>query len=321
LNSASVSLLRYVSGLNQLTARRVYEYRQEHGPFKSREQLKEISGLGEATFVQAAGFLRIEDGENPLDATWIHPESYPVARRVLESLGVPLEALAEKQAREQLAAKAAGLDVQGLAKELAVGTLTLKDIVSQISRPGRDPREDLPKPLFKREILKLEDLQPGMELTGVVLNVVDFGAFVDVGLKDTGLVHISRLARGYVQDPHDVVAVGDIVRVWVLEVDRERRRVALSMLAPGSEKPPRPERPERPPRPEGERRPQRPKGKGRRDREQQQERRTDRPARPQPPKKPLPPPKLTTRELFAFLKQPEEGKGDGKPEGGGDNKS
>lgn len=349
LNSASVSLLRYVSGLNQLTARRVYEFRQEHGPFKSREQLKEISGLGESAFVQSAGFLRIDDGENPLDSTWIHPESYPVARRVLESLGVPLDALSEKQAREQLASKTNELDVSGLAHELGVGTLTLRDIVTQLTRPGRDPREDLPKPLFKREILKLEHLQQGMELTGVVLNVVDFGAFVDVGLKDTGLVHISRLARGYVKDPHDVVAVGDIVRVWVLEVDRERRRVALTMLAPGTEKPTRPERPprpersERPPRPQGEGRPQsggRPshaKGRGRREHGRPPAHGGQAPPRPERPKKPLPPPKLTKamkegkeplrsfRELFAFLDQPKEDQpkeepGDGKKPEGGDNK-
>jgi uncharacterized protein len=234
LNTASPALLRYVSGLNQLTARRVYDHRTASGPFKSREQLKEVSGFGEATFVQAAGFLKISDGDNPLDGTWIHPESYEIANRVLEKLGCSPAELTKKEAMGELAGKAGALDLDELAAELNVGPLLLKDIVAQLTRPGRDPREDLPAPIFKRGILKLEDLTPAMELYGVVLNVVDFGAFVDIGLHDSGLVHVSQIANRYVRDPHEVVAVGDIVKVWVMEIDKSRRRVSLTMISPGT---------------------------------------------------------------------------------------
>ena len=236
LNTASPALLRYVSGLNQLTARRVYDHRAANGPFKSREQLKEVAGFGEATFVQAAGFLKISDGENPLDRTWIHPESYDVARRVLDRLnGSPAE-LSGNESANELAQKAAGLKPEELAGELQVGPLLLTDLVAQLARPGRDPREDLPPPIFKRGILKLEDLAAGMELFGSVLNVVDFGAFVDIGLRDSGLVHVSQLANRYIRDPHEVAAVGDIVKVWVMEIDKTRRRVSLTMIPPGTER-------------------------------------------------------------------------------------
>jgi uncharacterized protein len=269
LNTASPALLRYVSGLNQLTARRVFDHRAANGPFKCREQLKEVSGFGEATFVQAAGFLRISDGDNPLDGTWIHPESYEVARRVLDKLGCSPAELTKKEAMAELTQKATVLKLDELASELGVGPLLLKDIVAQLTRPGRDPREDLPAPIFKRGILKLEDLAPGMELYGAVLNVVDFGAFVDIGLHDSGLVHVSQIANHFVRDPHEVVAVGDIVKVWVLEIDKSRRRVSLTMIAPGTRRGEgaggrhsakhgqpaegagegRPRRPRRPPRP------------------------------------------------------------------------
>ena len=269
LNSASPALLRYVSGLNQLTARRVFDHRAANGPFKCREQLKEVSGFGEATFVQAAGFLKISDGDNPLDGTWIHPESYEVARRVLDKLGCSPAELTKKEAMAELTQKATVLKLDELASELGVGPLLLKDIVAQLTRPGRDPREDLPAPIFKRGILKLEDLAPGMELYGAVLNVVDFGAFVDIGLHDSGLVHVSQIANHFVRDPHEVVAVGDIVKVWVLEIDKSRRRVSLTMIAPGTRRGEgaggrhsakhgqpaegagegRPRRPRRPPRP------------------------------------------------------------------------
>jgi len=240
VNTASPALLRYVSGLNQLTARRLYEHRREHGPFRTREQLRQVPGLGEATFVQAAGFLKISAGDNPLDATWIHPESYAVANRVLERLhGAPTD-LREKDAVAALAERVGQVDLDSLAKELEVGVLTLRDILAQFARPGRDPREDLPAPVFKRGIIKLEDLSPGMELTGTVLNVVDFGCFVDIGMHDSGLVHVSRLADRYIRDPHDLVAVGDVVRVWVVEVDKQRRRVSLTMVPPGTERPKHP---------------------------------------------------------------------------------
>jgi uncharacterized protein len=241
LNTASVPLLRHVSGLNQLSARNVVEHRKQHGPFKNREQLKEVSGVGEATYTQAAGFLKIIGGDNPLDASWIHPESYGVTQWLMAQLGYPLEALGKGTADEDLRAKLAALSGEEVCKQLNIGLPTFQDIVDTLLRPGRDPREDLPTPVFKKGILKLEDLQPGMELKGTVLNVVDFGAFVDVGLKDSGLVHISQLANRFIRSPYEVVAVGDVVQVWVLKVDHERHRVSLTMIKPGTERKP-PER-------------------------------------------------------------------------------
>jgi len=370
VNSASPALLRYVSGMNALTARRIYEYRREHGPFKNREQLKQVPGVGESTFVQAAGFLKVIGGENPLDATWIHPESYDIAKRVLEKIGsdvselasavpapppkpepapfgllpeeppaepapegaaaaasgeqapaaetantttvetvdvtpatpteapaAPAETTAAAETTEStapateaaapppaeapkepetaaappasneppaaprvnpIAEKAAKADVAKLAQELGVGERLLKDILNSLTRPGLDPRDDLSAPMLRRGILKLEDLQPGMELQGNVLNVVDFGVFVDIGLSDSGLVHISRLADRYIRDPHEVVGVGDVLKVWVVDVDRARRRVSLTAIPPGTERPhqgPREPR-QREQRPQQPRRPQ-----------------------------------------------------------------
>jgi uncharacterized protein len=254
LNTASASLLRYVSGLNQLTARRVVEWRTEHGRFLRREQLLEVSGVGDASYTQAAGFLKINGGEEPLDATWIHPESYPVARQLLAKLSflgpappTDPEASGDPQTDAGAGSRAgcstavrvgleetAQLDVETLAGEFGVGVPTLRDILDSLARPGRDPRIDLPGPIFKKGILKLDDLQPGMELQGTVLNVVDFGAFVDVGLKDSGLVHISQLSTSFVRTPHDLVSVGDVVTVWVLAVDQDRKRVSLTMIRPGT---------------------------------------------------------------------------------------
>jgi len=423
VNSASPALLRYVSGMNQLTARRVYEHRQNNGPFKTREDLKKVAGLGEQTFEQAAGFLRISSGDNPLDSTWIHPESYDVACKVLGKLDASVEQIAppaepkakqkfggeliqdedpqpsadepaasgpaaadsaaaapaatepaagsetatpgaaasseaeavpaadatseaesstppaeqpeaasgtgdaaaapsvetaveapaddtaettetaslpaaeaatpeaatpeaatpeaatpeaatpeaatpvaatpdasqaavvddatEKRAKllAELATKAAQVEPAKLAAELNIGELLLTDLLAALVRPGRDPREDLPAPDFRRGVMKLEDLEAGIQLTGTVLNVVDFGAFVDIGLSDSGLVHISRLAGHYISDPHDVVSVGDIITVWVVEVDVKRRRVSLTAIQPGTEAPrERPPRQKRPPR-------------------------------------------------------------------------
>jgi uncharacterized protein len=386
VNLASPALLGYVSGLNQLTARRLYEHRQAHGPFQTREQLREVPGIGDATYVQAAGFLKIPGAKDPLDGTWIHPESYDIALRVLSEIDCDVSVLAtgrSNTAREESASPAtiaeasaepstaetssvatqetstdsaveteseaaspvaeaatpssdlapevasqeaaasvsleipqdgaessseladagdvstpsdngppsakrpeasaedetpaeestnteqqqaepqpdtatktesrlskltdrlAQIDVNQLADRLQVGKLLLKDILASLDRPGRDPREDLSPPVFRREILKLEDLKPGMEFSGTVLNVVDFGAFVDIGLSDSGLIHVSRLADRYVKDPHEVVSVGDILRVWVVEVDEKRRRVSLTAIEPGSEKT-RPSRSSRP---------------------------------------------------------------------------
>ncbi len=236
LNTASVPLLRHVSGLNQLTARRIVEYRKDHGRFARREQLMEVDGVGPATFTQAAGFLKISEGEHPLDRTWVHPESYPAATQLLERFGFTPDVVRDKVRLEELRAQLAQADVPALAAELGVGEFTLRDIIEALSRPERDPREDLPKPIFKKGVLKLEDLTAGMELKGTVLNVVDFGAFVDIGLKDSGLVHISQLANRYVKSPHDVVSVGDVVTVWVMGVDQERKRVSLTMVKPGTER-------------------------------------------------------------------------------------
>lgn len=237
LNSASPALLRYVSGLNQLTARRIYDYRVKNGPFQSRKELLEIPGFGEGAFVQSAGFLKIPSGPNPLDSTWIHPESYGVAEQILARIDARSGDLALVAERSELAGKLGTLDTESLAEELDVGRMSLIDMISSLSRPERDPREDLPPPIFRQDIVKLEDLSEGIKLNGTVLNVVDFGAFVDIGLSDSGLVHISQIANRFVQDPHAEVAVGDVVTVWVREVDKSRRRVSLTMIAPGSETP------------------------------------------------------------------------------------
>ena len=235
LNTASVPLLRHVSGLNQLTARRIVDHRKEKGPFTDRDQLMQVEGVGPATFTQAAGLPEDPRGRPPLDRTWVHPESYEAATSLLEKLGFAPEIVHDKD-RFPNSPQLDEADVAELAKELEVGDFTLRDIIEALGRPERDPRDDLPKPIFKKGMLKLEDLSPGMELKGTVLNVVDFGAFVDIGLKDSGLVHISQLANRYIKSPHDVVSVGDVVNVWVMGVDQERKRVSLTMVKPGTER-------------------------------------------------------------------------------------
>jgi uncharacterized protein len=244
LNTASVPLLRHVSGLNQLVARDLIEYRKTHGPFRDRQQLLKVNGIGENRFVQAAGFLKISDGDNPLDLTWIHPESYPVALQVLQDLGYGVEVLRDRERTAELQEKLKTISPDDVAKRLHAGIPTVRDILASLARPGRDPREDLPPPVFKKGILKIEDLQPGMDLKGTVLNVVDFGAFIDIGLKDSGLVHISQMANRYVKCTYDVVSVGDVVTVWVLLVDKERHRVSLTMIPPGTERKPPEKKPE-----------------------------------------------------------------------------
>lgn len=234
LNTASAPLLQYVSGMNQSRARNVVEYRKSNGPFRNLEQLKDVPGVGPAVFTQAAGFLRITGGEQPLDGTWIHPENYELATRLLELLGYTSSVLENRSESENLRTKLATLEPEKTAEDLQIGLLTLQDVLADLARPGRDPREDLPKPIFRKGVLRLEDLADGMQLQGTVLNVVDFGVFVDIGLKDSGLVHISELANRYVRSPHDLLAVGDVVTCWVLAVDKERRRVSLTMIAPGT---------------------------------------------------------------------------------------
>lgn len=333
-NTASPALLGYVSGLNQLSARKFVEYRNEHGPFKTREDFRNVPGFGEATFVQAAGFLKINTGEKPLDATWIHPESYELANRILEKLGIAVEdyvplirAIAARNRKknppvqppaqpapaapestaavttpvdgeaavsevnlstetatapavepapvvstvaatieevnlakfDDLISKIQKADHRVLAQELGSGELLVRDLLTILTRPGRDPRESLPPPVFRKGATKLEDLQPGTELSGRVLNVVDFGVFVDIGMSESGLIHISRLSSRYVSDPHQVVGVGETIRVWVVEVDKTRRRVSLTAINPNAKA-----KAEREPRGEGRRprgeRPARPAG-------------------------------------------------------------
>ena len=246
LNTASVPLLRHVSGLNQLTAREVVEFRNQHGPFQSREQLLQVAGIGEVRFVQAAGFLKIGNGGDPLDRTWIHPESYGTARQLLTELGHGPESLLDRTKTGELQEKLKTVSLEEIAPRLQIGVPTLRDMIEALIRPDRDPRDELPPPIFKKGILRLEDLQPGMELKGTVLNVVDFGAFIDIGLKDSGLAHISQMANRYVKSPYDVVAVGDVVTVWVLTVDQGRRRVSLTMIKPGTERKPPERRPQAP---------------------------------------------------------------------------
>jgi uncharacterized protein len=236
LNTASVPLLRHVSGLNQLVAREIVTRREKNGRFGARQQLMDVPGLGEKRFTQAAGFLKIPDGADPLDATWIHPESYPAARQILADLGFAPDDLRDRAKLDELRGKLNGVNPAELAARLNAGEPTVRDILDALARPGRDPREDLPPPVFKTGVLKLEDITPGMELKGTVLNVVPFGAFVDVGLKESGLVHISQMANRYIKSPYDVVSVGDVVTVWVMEVKPGEKKISLSMIPPGQER-------------------------------------------------------------------------------------
>lgn len=229
LNTASSSLLQYVAGLQPAVAKNVIAFRDENGKFKSRAQLKLVKRLGDQAFVQAAGFLKIEDGEEPLDATSVHPESYEVARQLLKELEFEPKDILNKDSLDSINLKLKSVDIDKTAAKLNVGKPTLKDIIDALAKPGRDPREDLPKPIFRNDVLNMEDLKPGMMLTGTVRNVVDFGAFVDIGVKQDGLVHVSELSDKFVKDPNQVVAVGDIVEVRVVEIDLVRKRIALSM--------------------------------------------------------------------------------------------
>jgi len=226
LNTASPALLGYVAGLSKKVAANVVAHRDEKGPFKKRSDLKKVQGLGPKAYEQAAGFLRVPESANRLDNTPIHPESYPVVRRLLELAGTRLGS------RDMLSGVKAMRDefgLSGLAELLEVGEPTLADILDGLSRPGRDPRDDLPPPILRQDVLKMEDLREGMRLKGTVRNVVDFGAFVDIGVKQDGLVHVSKMADRYVRNPFDVVGVGDVVDVTVISVDLERGRIGLSM--------------------------------------------------------------------------------------------
>ncbi len=228
LNTASAPLLSYISGVSASIAKNVVEYREQNGKFKSREEIKKVKKLGSKTFEQCAGFLRITDGANILDNTSVHPESYTAAERLLKKMGYTLEDVVLRNIGD-LDKRAHQDGKANIAKELEIGLPTLKDIIDELLKPGRDPRDELPKPVLHTDVLHLEDLKAGMVLTGTVRNVADFGAFVDIGVHQDGLVHISQLADRFVKNPMEVVAVGDIVKVRVLEVDADRKRISLSM--------------------------------------------------------------------------------------------
>ncbi|NIK11935.1 helix-hairpin-helix domain-containing protein [Alkalibacillus almallahensis] len=226
VNTASSSLLQYISGLNKTVANNIVAYREENGRFSDRKQIKKVPRLGDKTYEQAIGFLRILDGNQPLDRTSIHPESYDVTKQLLANNDMTVEAIGTEEIRQTLGEKS----LEQLGEGLDVGRLTLQDIVEDLKKPNRDPRDELPKPLLKTNVLSMEDLEQGMELQGTVRNVVDFGAFVDIGVKQDGLVHVSKLSNQFVRNPLDVVAVGDIVTVWIEEVDEKRQRIALTMI-------------------------------------------------------------------------------------------
>ncbi len=225
VNTASPSLLSYVAGVNATIAKNIVKYREENGRFISRKQLQKVPRLGAKTLQQCVGFLRIKGGDNPLDYTGIHPESYAATTKLLKALGIQPKQLGSNEAVTALA----GVDVEQTAAALDIGVPTLRDILDSLQRPGRDPRDELPLPIFRTDVLKIEDLTPGMELQGTVRNVIDFGAFVDIGIKNDGLVHISQLSEQFVKHPMDVVSVGDNVTVWVLNVDLKKGRVGLTM--------------------------------------------------------------------------------------------
>ena len=230
VNTASPQLLQHVSGLNKTTAQNIVAYREENGSFTQRSQLKKVPRLGPKAYEQAIGFLRIPGGKNILDNTGIHPESYTAAKEILEVAGVKLTQLGAQsaEAKERLAQ----LNVADLSKQLAIGKETITDILKSLMQPGRDMRDEMPAPLLRKDVLSMEDLKPGMELMGTVRNVIDFGAFVDIGVKQDGLVHLSKLSRNFVKHPKDVVAVGDIVTVWIEQVDTTKGRISLTMVDP-----------------------------------------------------------------------------------------
>ena len=229
LNTATSSLLSYVSGINSSIAKNIIKYRDENGKFNERKELLKVPKLGESAFKQCAGFVRIPEGKNPLEITAVHPESYEVTEKLLKNIGYKKEDIIDKEKLEQIKNKLSSIDVPKISKELGVGEITLKDIISELSKPGRDPREDMPKPILRSDVLKFEDLKEDMILTGTVRNITDFGAFVDVGVKHDGLVHISEMSDKFVKKPTDIVSIGDIVKVKVIGIDYEKQKVKLSM--------------------------------------------------------------------------------------------
>ncbi len=229
VNTATPSLLSYVSGINSTIAKNIVKYRDENGKLKNRKELLKVPKLGKVAFEQCAGFLRIFDGDNPLEITAVHPESYEQTEKLLEKIGFKKQDIKDKEKLNEIQQKLKTIDIEKTAKELEIGEMTLADIISELSKPGRDPREDMPKPILRSDVLKIEDLKEGMIVTGTVRNVIDFGAFVDIGIKHDGLVHISEMSDKYIKNPAEVVSVGDIVKVKVIKIDLERQKVGLSM--------------------------------------------------------------------------------------------
>ncbi len=229
LNTATPSLLSYVAGVNTTIAKNIVAYRDENGKFKNRKQLLKVAKLGKAAYEQCAGFVRIFNGDNPLEVTAVHPESYEATEKLLNKIGFSKQDILDKDKLLKIKNKLSSINIEEMAKEVNVGKLTLEDIIKELSKPGRDPREDMPKPILRSDVLKIEDLKEGMVLNGTVRNVIDFGAFIDIGVKHDGLVHISEMSDKYIKNPRDIVAVGDIVKVRIINVDLEKQKVALSM--------------------------------------------------------------------------------------------
>lgn len=231
LNTASVSLLSRVSGISSAIAKNIVSYREENGALKSRAELKKVPKLGPKAFEQAAGFLRITGGKEPLDSTAVHPESYPAAKALLKALGY-VESDISAGKLSSLRDEAEKIGLPSLAEKLGIGIPTLSDVIDELMKPGRDPRDELPPPLLRSDVLEMKDLKPGMEITGTVRNVIDFGAFVDIGVHQDGLVHISQISKTFIKHPSDVLKTGDIVKVWVISVDEAKKRIALTMIEP-----------------------------------------------------------------------------------------
>ena len=218
--------MEYISGISKAIAKNIVTYREENGAFTARSQLLKVAKLGPKAYEQSAGFMRISDGKNPLDATGVHPESYAATKALLEKMGYTLE---DVKNRNVVGISKKIRDYKKLAEELEIGELTLRDIVKELEKPARDPRDDMPKPILRSDVLEMKDLTPGMVLKGTVRNVIDFGAFVDIGVHQDGLVHISQMCDRYIKHPLEVVSVGDIVEVKVLSVDLKKQRIQLTM--------------------------------------------------------------------------------------------
>ena len=229
VNTATPSLLSYVSGINSTIAKNIVEYRDENGKYTERKQLLKVPKLGKTAYTQCAGFIRVPNGKNPLEITAVHPESYEAAEKLLDSIGFNKNDLLDKEKLSTIKQKLSQVDLLKKAEELGIGELTLKDIIDELKKPGRDPRDEMPKPVLRADVLKFEDLRDGMVLTGTVRNITDFGCFVDVGVKHDGLVHISEMSDKFVKNPSDIVSIGDIVKVKVIGIDQDKQKVKLSM--------------------------------------------------------------------------------------------